>query len=104
MLGENTFAVIKKKVRTSDGIGSLTGSDVSVIQLRGKFEKFKSTEMMYNGRKEIIADFVFYCDIPAGVLIDEAMTAAINGHEYSISFVEDRGMRNTSYKLYLAVK
>jgi len=104
MLGENATAVIRKITQASDGIGSFTGVPTSVIMIRGKFEKFKSTEMMYNGRKEIIADFVFYCDIPSGVLIDEAMTAVISGHEYSISFVENRGMRNTSYKLYLTVK
>jgi len=104
MLGENTTAVIRKITQASDGIGSFTGTDVSVIKLRGKFEKFKSTEAIYNGRKDIIADFVFYCDIPAGVLIDETMTAVINGYQYPISFVENRGMRNTSYKLYLTVK
>jgi hypothetical protein len=104
MLGENTTAVIRKITQASDGIGSFTGVPTNVIMLRGKFDKFKSMEAVYNGRKDIIADFVFYCDIPAGVLIDETMTAVINGHQYPISFVENRGMRNTSYKLYLTVK
>lgn len=104
MLGENAFAVIRKNSNSADDIGSFESTSSNLINLRGRFEKFKSEKMIYNGREAIIADFVFYCDIPEGVFINESMTAIINGKEYSIAFIENIAMQNTQYKMYLRVK
>jgi len=101
MLGENSSAVIYVKAKTKDALGSFSSTTTGVIDIRGKFEKISGDKMAYNGRKEIIADFVFYCNIPVGLLVDESMTTMIDGREYAIAFVENMNESDVFYKMYL---
>lgn len=103
MLGENVYALIKVYAKTIDSIGSYSSTS-SYKGIRGRFEKYKGDKLNYNGRQEIVADYVFYCDFKKDYLIDESMSAIINGREYPISFVENIGMSNATYKIYLRTK
>jgi len=101
MIGENAFAVLYTKTKAKDALGSFGSTSSAVIDVRGKFEKFKSEKLTYNGRQEIVADFVFYFNIPAGLFVDESMTTMINGKEYAIAFVENIGETDVYLKIYL---
>jgi hypothetical protein len=101
MLGENVFAVISANTNTKDGMGAFTSTSKSVILIRGKFEKFKSEELNYNGRDAIVADYVFYCNYNPKLYLDESMTIIVHGRNYAVSFVENVAMENVTTKIYL---
>lgn len=108
MIGAKVEMELRRKTKTSDGMGGDTLEWAGLRELRGvmtPLSSLKEREFKVNDKLTVIATHYFFIDYPIGLTITEKDILILENKTYEIIYVEDISlMKKKKLKLTIKVK